>query len=59
MGVGFCCIAAAEDAERIRAIAGEHGIAAWVVGHCVEDGEKEVRLVQHSLVGRGGVFTPV
>ncbi len=56
MGIGFCVVCAAEAAERVRQLAGEAGCESWVLGRCVADPEKTVRIRPKSLVGSDGRF---
>jgi phosphoribosylformylglycinamidine cyclo-ligase len=56
MGVGFCVVCAPESAERVRLLASEAGCESWVLGRCVDDPEKTVRIGPKSLVGRDGRF---
>jgi phosphoribosylformylglycinamidine cyclo-ligase len=58
MGVGFCVVTAAADADAVLAILGRHGHEAWVIGHAVANPDKSVHLAQHGLVGRGKRFQP-
>lgn len=58
MGVGFCAVLDAADADAALAILARHGRAAWVIGEAVADTTRSVRLVQHKLVGRGKRFAP-
>jgi phosphoribosylformylglycinamidine cyclo-ligase len=57
MGVGFCAMVAAGDADRALGILARHGRAAAVIGHVVADAGKSVRLPRENLVGRGKKFT--
>jgi phosphoribosylformylglycinamidine cyclo-ligase len=59
MGVGFCVVAPESAVERIREIAGEHGIDAWALGIVVEDERKRVWLRPPDLVGEGEEFRPI
>lgn len=58
MGIGFCVVAAAPDADAIIAIAERHGHRAAVVGYAVADLRRRVWLPRTGLVGEGKVFTP-
>jgi phosphoribosylformylglycinamidine cyclo-ligase len=53
MGVGFCVVVAAADADATLEILARHDRKAAVIGHAIADPDKSVRLVQHGLVGRG------
>jgi len=56
MGIGFCIVAAPEDAERAIQIVTANGKRAYRLGHTVHDPERRVRIVPHGLVGRGKRF---
>ena len=56
MGIGFCVVCAPESVERVRHLAGEAGCESWVLGHCVDDPERTVRIRPKSLVGSAGRF---
>ncbi|HEU4754844.1 MAG TPA: phosphoribosylformylglycinamidine cyclo-ligase [Armatimonadota bacterium] len=56
MGIGFCVVAPESAAARIKAIAGEHGVAAWELGRVVRDDRKRVWLREPGLVGEGDAF---
>jgi phosphoribosylformylglycinamidine cyclo-ligase len=58
MGVGFCVLAADEDAGAILAILKRHGRRARVIGHVVEDDGKGVYLPRQGLIGHGKQFRP-
>jgi phosphoribosylformylglycinamidine cyclo-ligase len=58
MGVGFCVVVGAADADRVVAIAARHGKPAAVVGRAVADAEQRVWLTQPGLVGSGDAFAP-
>jgi phosphoribosylformylglycinamidine cyclo-ligase len=58
MGIGFCVVVAAGDADQALAILARHGRQASVIGHAVADPAKSVRLPHHNLVGRGKRFQP-
>ena len=51
MGTGFCVVVAPHDADRVHAIAGEHGHRADTIGHAVADQQRRVWVPQHRLVG--------
>jgi len=57
MGVGFCVLAAPEDAEKVLAILTRYNRRAQVIGRVVADAAKEVRLPRQGLIGRGKHFT--
>jgi phosphoribosylformylglycinamidine cyclo-ligase len=56
MGVGFCIIAPAPDAERVISMVHEHGKKAYAMGHAVADREKQIHIVQKGIVGKGKTF---
>jgi phosphoribosylformylglycinamidine cyclo-ligase len=56
MGVGFCVLAAEEDAAAILAILQNHGRRAQVIGRVIEDAGKGVYLPGEQLVGHGKRF---
>ncbi|HKS88771.1 MAG TPA: phosphoribosylformylglycinamidine cyclo-ligase [Stellaceae bacterium] len=58
MGVGFCIVVPAADADATLAILARHGRRATVIGHAVADPEKSVHLPQHNLIGSGKRFRP-
>ena len=58
MGVGFCVVVAAADADRTLTILARHGRTASVIGYAVADKEKRVHLPQHDLIGQGKRFRP-
>lgn len=57
MGVGFCVVCAAEDADRVLGHARSDGKDAWILGK-VTKGPRSVHLRPVGLVGRGNHFTP-
>lgn len=59
MGIGFCVVVAANDADAVHAIAKQHQVESHTLGVAKLDGKKEVRLTSHGLVGHGKQFTPV
>jgi phosphoribosylformylglycinamidine cyclo-ligase len=44
MGIGLMVVVPAASADRVRAAAARHGLAARVLGEAVEDGNREIRL---------------
>ncbi len=56
MGIGFCAVVDAKDADRALAIASGHGKRAWRIGHAIADPARRVHLPQHGLVGQGKHF---
>jgi phosphoribosylformylglycinamidine cyclo-ligase len=58
MGIGFCVVVAAADADRVLAILARHDRPAAVIGHAVADPTKSVRLPREKLIGTGKRFRP-
>jgi phosphoribosylformylglycinamidine cyclo-ligase len=58
MGIGFCVVVAAGDADRTLAILTRHGRRASVIGRAVADPAKSVYLPREKLVGAGKRFRP-
>jgi phosphoribosylformylglycinamidine cyclo-ligase len=58
MGIGFCIVAAASDAEGMLSVLARHDRDARIIGHVVADGDKAVHLPGEKLVGRGKRFEP-
>jgi phosphoribosylformylglycinamidine cyclo-ligase len=56
MGVGFCIVAAAGDADQVLGILTRHNRRAAVIGEVVADDAKGVQLPQHGLLGHGKRF---
>jgi phosphoribosylformylglycinamidine cyclo-ligase len=56
MGIGFCVVLAAADADRALAILARHGRQASVIGHAVADPTRSVQLPQEGLIGTGKRF---
>jgi phosphoribosylformylglycinamidine cyclo-ligase len=56
MGVGFCVILDPADADRVAAIAAQHGKTAAVIGYVIDDAERRVWIPQRALLGRGDRF---
>lgn len=57
MGIGFCVVAAAADADEVIDIATRHGHRAAAIGYAVADRQRRVWLPQSGLLGEGKVFT--
>jgi phosphoribosylaminoimidazole (AIR) synthetase len=55
MGVGFCLVVAAAQADRALASLKDLGVEAYRLGHAVADPERRVRL-PNGLVGQGNDF---
>jgi phosphoribosylformylglycinamidine cyclo-ligase len=58
MGVGFCVVTTPEMADRVHAIASQHGVVAHVLGHAVADAERRVWLQPKRLVSARNAFVP-
>lgn len=59
MGVGFCAVVPASDADGALAAGREVRIEGWVLGRCVADEARTVRLRPPGLAGSsGGEFRP-
>lgn len=58
MGIGFCIVVAAAEADRVIELARQNGSDASVIGYVVADEERRVWLPQHGLVGRQKQFAP-
>jgi phosphoribosylformylglycinamidine cyclo-ligase len=56
MGVGFCVLAAEQDAGAILAILERHRRRARVIGRVIEDDSKGVHLPAENLIGHGKRF---
>src|SRR5262249_36050231 len=56
MGVGYCVVVAPAGVGHALAIAAEHGLAAWHLGHARADGQRRLELPSLGLVGEHGVF---
>lgn len=56
MGVGFCVVVAAADADRTLAILRRRNRSASVIGHAVADPTKSVQLPREKLIGAGKRF---
>jgi phosphoribosylformylglycinamidine cyclo-ligase len=59
MGVGFCVVVPPEEADRAVAIAGQHGVEAFVLGRAVAEPKRTVRLLPVKLEGKGSEFVAV
>jgi phosphoribosylformylglycinamidine cyclo-ligase len=57
MGIGFCVILAAEDADTAHAIARKHKARSYTIGYAVEDPEKKVLIPSAKLVGHDDKFS--
>jgi len=56
MGVGFCVVVAAADADRTLAVLARHGRKASVIGHAIADPTRSVQLPREKLAGTGKRF---
>jgi phosphoribosylformylglycinamidine cyclo-ligase len=56
MGVGFCVLTAARDADAVLRILSRRGRRAWAIGRVVADDQKRVRLPRQRLIGEGKRF---
>jgi phosphoribosylformylglycinamidine cyclo-ligase len=56
MGIGFCVLVAAADADSTRLILQRHGRRARVIGRVIEDDSKGVYLPRQRLAGHGKEF---
>jgi phosphoribosylformylglycinamidine cyclo-ligase len=59
MGVGFCVLVSAKDADLALAILQQHGRRARVIGRVIEDEGKGVHLPSEQLIGHGKSFRPL
>ncbi len=58
MGVGFCAVVPAEQADEAIAISRRHGTPAWRIGYATDEFGKQVRLTQLRLIGENNRFRP-
>jgi phosphoribosylformylglycinamidine cyclo-ligase len=58
MGIGFCVVVSANEANATLAIFARHGRRASVIGHAVADPTKSVQLPREKLIGTGKRFRP-
>ena len=56
MGVGFCAVVGAADADNAISILCSLGKSAFRIGKAISDSERRVKLPQHGLTGRGKHF---
>jgi phosphoribosylformylglycinamidine cyclo-ligase len=59
MGLGFCIVTAPAAVARVHAIAHQHGVTAYDLGHAVADPERRIWLTPKQLVSAGDAFVPV
>jgi phosphoribosylformylglycinamidine cyclo-ligase len=57
MGIGFCAIVAASDADRAAAFLNQSGCEAHIIGRVTDAGDKSVTVRPAGLVGRGDKFS--
>ena len=58
MGIGFCAVVPAEQAEEAIAISRRNGTPAWRIGYATDEFSKQVRLTQPRLIGENNRFRP-
>ena len=58
MGIGFCAVVPAEQAEKAIAISRRHDTPAWRIGYATDEFSKQVRLTQPRLIGENNRFRP-
>ena len=58
MGIGFCAVVPAEQAEEAIAISRRHDTPAWRIGNATDEFSKQVRLTQPRLIGENNRFRP-
>lgn len=56
MGIGFCIVVSARDADQVIACVRRHGKQASVLGHVVSDPRRRVHVKPAGLVGEGKYF---
>jgi len=56
MGIGFCVVVDAADADRVQQIAQEHSVESHRIGFARSDPAKAVLLPAHGLLGKDGKF---
>jgi phosphoribosylformylglycinamidine cyclo-ligase len=56
MGIGFCAIVPADEADRALQVARTEGIKAWHIGTCTDDPDRTVHIVPAGLRSEGGHF---
>jgi phosphoribosylformylglycinamidine cyclo-ligase len=56
MGIGFCMIVPARDADRVISMVREHGKKAYAIGYAVSDPEKQIHIKPKGLVSKGKAF---
>jgi phosphoribosylformylglycinamidine cyclo-ligase len=58
MGVGFCVVTVPEATAQVHAIAGQHGVIAYDLGHAVADPEHHIWVKPKKLVSAGNTLVP-
>jgi phosphoribosylformylglycinamidine cyclo-ligase len=58
MGIGFCVVVGAAEADRTLEILAQHNRRASVIGHAVADPTRSVHLPREKLIGTGKRFRP-
>ena len=56
MGIGFCIVAAAGDAQRVIDIVGAHGKRAFRLGHTLHDPERRIVIEAFGIASQGKSF---
>jgi phosphoribosylformylglycinamidine cyclo-ligase len=56
MGVGFCVVTAPAAAAPVHAIARQHGVTAYDLGHAVADPDRRIWITPKHLVSSGAAF---
>jgi phosphoribosylformylglycinamidine cyclo-ligase len=58
MGIGFCVVTTPAAADQVHAIARQHGVTAYTLGHAVADAEHRIWMRPKRLVSDGNAFVP-
>lgn len=58
MGVGFCVVTPPPAVDQVHAIARQHGVTAYDLGHAVADPERRIWVKPKGLVSAGNAFVP-
>lgn len=56
MGVGYCVIIPADQAQGVITTLAQHGRTAWVIGSVIPDQDKTIYLAKQKIIGRGKRF---
>jgi phosphoribosylformylglycinamidine cyclo-ligase len=59
MGIGFCIVAAPEDADAILGVAKKHSVDGWIIGHTEPSQTRKAVIPSRGLVGKDGAFSRV